>query len=64
MSCLASDDYYERRYQDLIEQYQTEGYSWEDAERLAYCKLRTEEVLDSNSAANVNMYWRQHERTN
>jgi len=44
MSCLASDEYYERRYKDLIEQYQSKGYSWEDSERLAYCKLRTEEV--------------------
>ena len=44
MSCLAGEEYYERRYQDLIEQYESEGYASEDAERLAYCKLRTEEV--------------------
>ena len=44
MSCHANEEYYERRYKDLIEQYQSEGYSWEDSERLAYCKLRTEEV--------------------
>ena len=47
MSCLASDEYYERRYKDLIEQYESEGYTWEDAERLAYCKLKTEEVQEA-----------------
>ena len=47
MSCHANEEYYEQRYQDLIEQYESEGYTWEDAERLAYCKLKTEEVQEA-----------------
>ena len=47
MSCHVNEEYYERKYQDLIEQYQSNGYSWEDAERLAYCKLKTEEVQEA-----------------
>jgi hypothetical protein len=48
MSCHANEEYYEQRYQDLIDEYQSKGYSWEDAERLAYCKLKTEEVQEAH----------------
>jgi hypothetical protein len=46
MSCLANEMYYERRYEELVEEFQSDGFSYEDAERLAYCKINTEEMRE------------------